>query len=103
MIMTFFFSSLCGYDCGTAHCSASAVFAGCGLYLDGRLDGVTVLTGFRGVINSISMVVPFIDVSFGICLLSVVKPPDILWRPAAEGNGLSVTGFGHVYCMCHTI
>ena len=99
MIMTFFlFGAFAVMIAGTGALFSQQLYLpelwGC--ILMAGLTAVTVLTGFRGVINSISMVVPFLLMSVSvICLLSVVKtPPDILWRPAAEGNGLSGNWFG---------
>lgn len=94
MIMTFFlFGAFAVMIAGTGALFSQQLYLpdlwGC--VLMAGLTAVTVLTGFKGVINSISFVVPFLLVSVSaICLWSVFKaPPDVFWIPAAEGGGLT--------------
>lgn len=94
MIMTFFlFGAFAVMIAGTGALFSQQLYLpelwGC--VVMAVMTAVTVLTGFKGVINSISLVVPFLLVSVSvICLLSFVEtPPDVLWRPAVNGSGLS--------------
>jgi uncharacterized membrane protein YkvI len=54
------------------------------------ITAVTVLSGLKGVINSISFVVPFLLVAvFGICIYSLINaPPDMMAGATLPRNGL---------------
>ncbi len=88
----------------------AAMIAGTGalfqqqLYLPGLLGNllmcvltaVTVMSGMKGIVNSISFVVPFLLISvIGISLFSIVSTPPELIEPVrnAEGNGFIMNWF----------
>ena len=109
-IITFFlFGSLTAMAAGTG-ALFSQQFGIPGLWgslLMAVLAGATVLTGIGGVINAISVIVPFLLVSVvGISVFSIVKaPPDMAVIAGSGENGLIHNWFlaGILYVSYNTV